>query len=163
MNLTSSPQHHHAADSLAVLTVQLGERHYAFQIADVVEVAALTTLTTLHDAPPELLGMVNRKGEALPLVDLRRIFGHPIGGLDSTSLFVVIRAPQRDAPQTDGLLGVLIDEVIGVEYFPPHSLNIRVATPSVHGIIGASDRLISVIAANHLVEQYVNRYARSTS
>jgi purine-binding chemotaxis protein CheW len=65
------------ADRQPVLTFTLGDGIYALPIEEVIEVAAMVELIPLADAPPEILGMVNRHGEIMPVLDLRQVFKQP--------------------------------------------------------------------------------------
>jgi chemotaxis signal transduction protein len=95
------------AERRAVLLLRLGQARYGLAIAEVREVGVMQALEKVVGAPPHLLGLLNRQGQPLPLLDLRRILGAepPPPRLDD--LFVVV---QRD----NVLLALLVDEVLGV-------------------------------------------------
>ena len=48
-----------------VLTFRLATQQYGLPIDQVLEVAAMVALTTVPDAPPEMMGLANRHGEVL--------------------------------------------------------------------------------------------------
>jgi purine-binding chemotaxis protein CheW len=84
--------------------VRLGELRLGLPLEDVVEVLPAMAHSPLPTAPPVILGVVNRRGEALPLLDLRtRLGGTP-------------RAPHPDdhvvvCRVADRLVGVWLDHV----------------------------------------------------
>lgn len=92
-----------------VLTFQLADQHYALRVADVLEVAAMVALTHMPDSPPALLGIANRHGHLLPILDLRHVFGLPAKPIDSSTLFIVVGTPQRGA-------GLVVDAIHQVDY-----------------------------------------------
>lgn len=54
-----------------LVTFRLGEREYATPLADVREVVRLTGLTDLPGMVPPLAGVLDLRGAALPVLDLR--------------------------------------------------------------------------------------------
>lgn len=99
------------ASFVSVLTFRLDRQEYALPVDEVVEVAALMELTRIADSVPELLGIANRHGTALPVLDLRRVLDAPLAPLDATTLFIV--------GSHDGqMVGLVVDEVQQVEYIP---------------------------------------------
>lgn len=127
-----------------LLTFGLADQLYGLWIADVVEVAAMVDYTRLTDAHPALIGIVNRRGQPLPLLDLRRVMGHPANPPTSDTLFIVI---QRQAH----LLGLIVDQLFQVEYLPTHQFANSPATGRyLHGIISDERRIIQMIAVESL-------------
>lgn len=131
----------------AILTFSLGAQLYALPIEEVVEVAAMVERTTVADAPPELLGVVNRREQILPLLDLRLVFQQPATPVSSSTLFIV-------ASHAGKLVGLVVDEVQQVEYIPaiektPTSARI------IRGIISHKEHLIQIIALPEIMATYL--------
>jgi purine-binding chemotaxis protein CheW len=57
------------------LTFRLGEELFATDVANVREVLDLSEITRVPTAPPYMRGVVNVRGSAVPVVDLRLKFG----------------------------------------------------------------------------------------
>lgn len=140
-------------DTLALLTFRLDDQQYGLPISDVVEVAAMVEIMRIAGQPPEILGMVNRRGTPLTLVDLRKVFGRGGETIDISTLFIV--AAPADQPTQQ--LGLVVDEVQQVEY----TGNIITAMPSpdgaqfIRGIVNHRSRLIQIVAVAPLVRAYV--------
>ncbi|NWF70627.1 MAG: chemotaxis protein CheW [Chloroflexi bacterium] len=131
-----------------VLLFTLGDQEYAMLIEDVLEVAAMVEITHVADPRPEILGVVNRHGTVLWMLDLRRIFGQSAQSVDITTLFIVA---QRGAHQ----LGLVVDEVRQVEYVDLSKLQTSArATELIHGILSHGERLIQLLALSPLLERY---------
>lgn len=94
---------------IAILTFRLADQFYALPIMNVLEVAAMMTLSTMPDSPPAIIGMINRHGEALPVLDLRVAFNLQVTAPDETTLFIVA---QSEIYQ----LGLIVDEIFQVKY-----------------------------------------------
>jgi purine-binding chemotaxis protein CheW len=102
-------------DPIPVLAFRLADQFYALPISCVVEVAAMVALTQLPDAPPVILGLANRHGEVLPILDLRIAFGLPAEPIGLSTLFIVCELDHLRA-------GFVIDEVFQVRYIAPEML-----------------------------------------
>ena len=99
-------------EPLPVVICVVGERQYAIPVTEIVEIAALMKITSIPEAPNEMLGVVNRHGSIVPVIDLRLCFGQNIGALDLSTLFVVVQGPDYAA-------GLVVDGVRGVVTLPP--------------------------------------------
>lgn len=86
-----------------LVTFQLGDREYATPLADVREVVRLQGLTDLPGMAPPLAGVLDLRGAALPVLDLRRA---AVAGARSDVL-VLERAD-------GGSVGVAVDAVRAV-------------------------------------------------
>jgi purine-binding chemotaxis protein CheW len=137
-------------DEMSVLTVYAGKDCYALPIEHVVEVAAMMEFSPLPEAVPELLGVVNRHGDVLPLVDFRQVMGHQAPPVDAQSLFVVVQHENL-------LVGLVVDAIQHVTTIPSRMADWTNATsPYVRGIMSHEDRLIKVVAVPPFVEAYVS-------
>jgi purine-binding chemotaxis protein CheW len=59
------------------LVFPLGPEAYALPLSDVREVVAAPALTALPTAPPSVIGLVNLRGDVLPVFDAARLVGTP--------------------------------------------------------------------------------------
>ena len=136
-------------DRLAILTFRLGSSTYALLIEDVVEVEAMVELMPVLDGPPEVLGLVNRHGSILPLVDLRILFKQPASQVSSLSFFIV-------AVHESWHIGLVVDEVHQVEYVNFIQMEETLASGKyIRGMINLRSQLIPVIALAPLVEAFL--------
>jgi purine-binding chemotaxis protein CheW len=135
------------AEAVPILQFQLGGRMYGLPIEDVVEVAAMVELLPLPGSPPEVLGVANRHGAVLPMLDLRRVFGVEAVPVNSASVFVVSVHGDRQA-------GLMVDTVERVAYVHP-----PIDTPSsgkyIRGIINDRGNLIQIIALSALMNAFL--------
>jgi purine-binding chemotaxis protein CheW len=130
------------------LLFMLGAQEYAVLIEDVTEVTALVEIVTVPDTRPEILGVINRHGAVLWMVDLRRVFNQPAKELDISTLFIVA---QRGETQ----LGLVVDEVRQVDYLDLSQLQSAPATSdTILGIITHGERLLQLISLSPLLMQY---------
>jgi purine-binding chemotaxis protein CheW len=100
---------------VALLSFRLAKQLYCLPIANVVEVAAMISIDRLPDASPALIGVANRHGEILPMLDLRLAFNIEQSPINSSSLFIVAEYRKQ-------MLGLLVDEIQQVLYVNPKAL-----------------------------------------
>lgn len=135
------------SETAAILTFTLGPQFYALPIEDVVEVAAMVERVLLPDTRPEILGVVNRRGAILPLLDLRLVFKQPASPVTSATLFIV-------AQQDTKLVGLVVDEVQQVEYIPA-TKNAPTSGKIIRGIISHKEQLIQIISLPMIVATFL--------
>ena len=130
---------------LPLLTFRLGEARYALLIEDVVEVAAMVDMLSLPTERAEILGYINRRGNILPLVDLRTVFKHPSAPITSATVFIVAAGGNQQ-------FGLVVDAVEQVEYVDALQMSdTLVSSPYLHGIISHQNDMISIIALPSLM------------
>jgi purine-binding chemotaxis protein CheW len=130
-----------APDELQLVVFELGEERYGLDIASVYEIIRHQPVTAVPQAPAFVEGVINLRGRIIPVVDLRRRFGMPLGPLTRSSRIVVCEvAGVRVGLVVDGVSEVLMVPVDAVEQTP------EVAS----GGIGASLRGIAKLG-EHLV------------
>lgn len=98
------------ADSyIPLLTFRLAKQFYALAVDNVIEVAAMVAVTQLPDTSAAFLGIANRHGEALPMLDLRHSFNLPTEAINTSTLFIVVETQNKR-------FGLIVDEIFQVKY-----------------------------------------------
>ena len=136
-----------AYDRIPILTLTLGGEQYALKIDYVVEVAAMVEYSTVADADPSLLGLINRHGQVMPLIDLRVVFQCDAPPIDPNVLFVVSQFE-------DKLVGLVVDTVNQVEYVKQGDLK---SAPGggrwIEQVVSYKDDLIQLISLPAIVKK----------
>lgn len=90
------------------ITFKLGDELFAIDVARVREVLDLTEITRVPTAPPYMRGVVNVRGSAIPVVDLRHKFGLPPTD-DTVNTRIVVLELELDGEVT--VVGGIADSV----------------------------------------------------
>lgn len=91
-----------------VLVFTLEGHRYALPLEDVCELVRAVRLTPLPRAPSVVEGLLNLRGELLPVLDMRRRFRLPARPLSSADHLVVAQAgPRRVSLRVDRAEGLL--------------------------------------------------------
>jgi purine-binding chemotaxis protein CheW len=131
-----------------VLSFRLGQQDYALLIEDVVEVASMVEVMTMAGVSAEVLGLVNRHGSVLPLLDLRAIFQQSSRPFDIATLFIVAQIQGRQA-------GLVIDEIYQVEHIGMEQLqNIAMRGKYIQNVVRRGDHLMQVVALSPLFADF---------
>ena len=102
---TAAPAPQGAGEEAAFLVFQLGDDEFALPIAVVDEVARVPDkITRLPRTPAFLEGVVNLRGDVLPVVDQRRRFDMPPAGNPDGRRLIVVRTERHRA-------GLIVDGV----------------------------------------------------
>lgn len=89
---------------LDLITFVLSGERYGIETRFVREVSRLTAYAVVPGAPEFVVGVTNRRGDVLMIVDLRRLLGLEVRGVADLSRLLVLGGEAPD-------LGVLADEV----------------------------------------------------
>lgn len=97
-----------------VLVFALGEETYAARLQELGEVRAGLSRTPVPEAPEELLGLVNLRGEICPVLDLARLLGVEGVSRENDVILFLRHAEPR--------LGLAVERVLGVETVHPEEM-----------------------------------------
>lgn len=97
----------------------------------------------MPDSPPEFLGVVNRHGHVLPMLDLRPLFQQQVTPLTLQTLFIV-------ATYGGQQVGLVVDDVNQVEYFSTERQT-GMGETFVQGVIPHRDYLVQIITLPALI------------
>ncbi|GFM36027.1 chemotaxis protein CheW [Desulfovibrio psychrotolerans] len=90
------------------LTFSLAEEIFALDISSVREVLELASITRIPRTPPYMRGVINLRGHAVPVLELRRKFGMPPVS-DTVNTCIIIVEVEMGGDTT--IIGTLVDSV----------------------------------------------------
>ena len=102
------------------LTFRLGDELFAINVFKAREVLDLSPITRVPTAPGYLRGVVNVRGNAIPVVDLRAKFGLPQAADTLHTRIIVMELQVDGEPIVVGGLADAVHEVLELE---PHEIN----------------------------------------
>lgn len=122
------------------LIFTLGTQYYALAIDQVAEVAAMVELVETPGVNEVFLGVANRHGESLVMLDLRALFRQPRRAIDTTTVFIVAVVGEQQ-------VGLVVDEVQRISYFAdPPTVGRTYPDRLLAGILTYGEHLVQVIA-----------------
>jgi len=115
------------------LTCKLGEETYGIDILKVQEIREIDRVTRVPKVMRHVRGVINLRGEIVPIVDLALMFGFPQPLLLEDASAIVLNVEGRLV----GLAVSSVSDVIGLadeEILPPPELGDRVIANAISGI-----------------------------
>lgn len=140
-----------ASEFSQYITFKLGDELFAINVAQVREVLEISQITRVPTAPDYMRGVVNVRGKAIPVVDLRLRFGLPQGA-DTVNTRIIVMELELDGEAT--VLGGIADSVHEVIEFeagqvnPPPRIAMRWRTEFIQGMGRRGDDFVIILDVN---------------
>lgn len=130
------------------ITFKLGDELFAIDVAQVREVLELPLITRVPTAPAYMRGVVNVRGKAVPVVDLRAKFNLPSKEDSLASRIVVMELDLDGEATVIGGIADSVHEVIELEpgqIEPPPRIAMRWRTELIKGMGRRGDEFIIIL------------------
>lgn len=138
-----------------LITFQLAEEEYGIDILKVEEIQRMKeiSLTRVPQAEEYIEGVVNLRGNVIPVVDLRKRFGLKEKEMDKQTRIIVVNINERS-------LGFLVDrvnEVIDAEKDsiddPPQEI-VKIDSSFIQGIVRHEERLVIMLDIENIITSF---------
>ena len=135
------------AERIEVLAFSRGGETYGVETCHVREVCQLRDLTAVPCTPPFVAGVMNLRSQIVAIVDLRKFFELPGGGLTELNRVIVLKGGDNE-------LGLLADSIEGVRSVPASDL--QEGLPTLTGIRerflkGITGQMLAVLDGGRLL------------
>lgn len=108
-------------DTIEVLGFMIGTESYGIELNYVNKVHSLKNLTPLPGLPTYVIGIVNIRGNILPVIDMKNIFEIPkLANAESGKVIVL--------DVNEGSLGILADELTGLHTIQANEIQLALPT-----------------------------------
>jgi len=97
----------HRKDQRQIVLFTLEEPRYALDLSTVERVVRAVEITPLPKAPEIVLGVINMKGEIIPVIDVRKLFRLASREMNVDDRFIIARTSRR-------LVALAADSVVGI-------------------------------------------------
>jgi len=103
-NLSQDPQKEERVKRQFIV-VGLGNEHYGIDIRYIDNIVRMQRITRVPKMPNYLIGIINLRGEVLPVISLRLKMGLPADEYEKNTRIIILKT------EFEGSLGVIVDEV----------------------------------------------------
>ncbi|MBQ9120173.1 MAG: purine-binding chemotaxis protein CheW [Lachnospiraceae bacterium] len=129
---------------------KLGEEEYGMDITLVNAIENYTGVVPIPNAPAYILGILNLRGEVIPVYSLRKKFGMPeTGPTESTQLLIARKDGMAVAYKVDSVSEIL--EVADSEFQEIPTIVKNVDTRYAVGVVNKKDRLIVLLDSENIL------------
>jgi purine-binding chemotaxis protein CheW len=138
------------SEVIQFVSFMLDDVEYGVDILSVHEILRYPEITRLPNTPKFIKGVINLRGNVLPVVDVRLRFGFPKGNItDLTRIIVVETGGKQVGLLVDNVYQVVRIPVVNVD--PPSDLITGVSEEFISGIGRLKDRLIVLLNMSHII------------
>jgi len=96
------------------LTFSLGAEEYGLEILKVREIIGYIDVTAVPQTPHHVRGVINLRGQVIPVVDLRAKFGMETAEVTDQSCIIVVEILQDDRKYSMGIIVDHVQEVLDI-------------------------------------------------
>ena len=135
-----------------VLSFQLGKEEYGIPLSCVQEIRSFQAPTRLAGASPEVLGVLELRGDVLPVIDLRKCFHMPSAEVTAATVTIIVNLSARS-------VGIVVDKVNEVVDLTPEqqrsmpAMNGMANDGHISGIGSSGPRMLLLLDLNRLLDQ----------
>lgn len=119
------------------VTFSLCDELFGLAVSRTREILSLIPITRVPQTPDYLLGVVNLRGQVVPVVDMRLKLGLPAGAETEDTCIIVVEVMVDGEPITVGALADAVREVLEIrsdQIEPPPRLGTRLKTEFINGM-----------------------------
>ena len=124
------------------LTFRVGTQWYAVDVSAVFEVANMVAISDVPDMPQAILGVVNIRGNVVPVIDLRVRFNMPQHDLELTTPIIFLH---HDENRLFGMIVDDVDDVILLSSMNITQSSLQRRAPHIAGLVDYENRLIMLL------------------
>jgi len=96
------------------LTFALAHEEYGLEILKVREIIGYIDVTAVPQAPPHVKGVINLRGQVIPVVDLRAKFGMETTDVTDETCIIVVEITHADRKFSTGIVVDRVQEVLDI-------------------------------------------------
>jgi purine-binding chemotaxis protein CheW len=132
------------------LTFVLGTENYALDIMAVKEIRGYENVTKIANAPPYIKGVLNLRGDIVPIIDLRIKFEVGKATYDEFTIVIMLMIGER-------IVGIVVDEVSDVikvdesDIKPPPEFGVAFDSAYLLGLTSINEQMIILINIQKLI------------
>lgn len=119
------------------VTFSLGKELFGVEVNRTKEILSMTPVTHVPQTPDYLLGVINLRGQVVPVVDMRLKLGLPANAETEDTCIIVVDVQVDDETVTVGALADAVREVLEVradQIEPPPKLGTRLKIEFITGM-----------------------------
>ena len=151
--LTSNKEH---IESIAeqYLTFMLIDETYGIEILNVKEIIAYTTLAKVPLMPDFIAGVINLRGNVVPVIDLSVRFAGPAASITKRTSIIILELRGEDLHLDIGIIVDLVNEVLDImpeEIEPAPSFGTSIRTDFIKGMGKVNEKLLILLDITYVL------------
>ncbi len=130
------------------LTFKLGEEEFAAHVSKVLSIMEMTKITKVPKSPEYMKGVINLRGQVLPVVDTRIKFGMTATEYTKNTCIVVMEVEMGNDSVQVGALVDSVQEVLEItedQIQPPPSIGSKYQSEFIYGMAKIDEKFIMLL------------------
>ncbi len=136
------------------LSFRVGEEYFAINAKHIHSIIELTSITKVPQMPEFMLGIINLREQAIPVIDTRIQFGIEPTPTSSSSCIIILEVEVNDQNILIGNLVDAVSEVIDIEkekILPTPDIGGKYKSEFLSGVINSEDKFIMILNIRELL------------
>lgn len=136
------------------LTFQAGNKNLAISILDVKEIIEINTITDVPMTPDYISGVINLRGNVVPVIDLSARLGRHCSEITKRSCIVLVQVDYHEDAQLLGMLVDAVDEILEIpetNIMPPPDFGADIRTDFIQAMGRVGDEFIILLNINRVL------------
>ena len=140
-------------ETLQYIVVSIGNEQYGLDISYVDNIVRMCKITRVPKAPAHYIGVINLRGEIVPLMSLRRKMNLEDDVFTDITRIIILKTEEQ------GLVGIVVDEVKEVIALAEDEIDRNTQnsqsdkTQYINGIGKNGDELISILEISSILDE----------
>jgi len=136
------------------LTFRAGNENLAISILDVKEIIEINTITDVPMTPDYIRGVINLRGNVVPVIDLSARLGRQSSEITNRSCIVLVQVDYNDDAQLLGMLVDAVDEILEIpeaNIMPPPDFGADIRIDFIQAMGRVGDAFIILLNINRVL------------
>jgi purine-binding chemotaxis protein CheW len=144
-----------AEEKLQLVCFKLANEEYAIDITRIQEVVKIDMITSIPQLPEFAMGIVNVRGNIVPVFDLRKLYGLGDKAFNEKSRLLILRHNNK-------LVSVVVDEILDTLKLdkkmidPPPAVGMKIKSGCVKGLGMLYQRIIIVLELDPILQEIID-------
>lgn len=145
--LAKEPEEIKAGEYMEIVEFLLAQEHYGVETGYIREVYPLKDYTPVPCTPRFVLGLINVRGQIIPVIDMKKFFDMPEKGLSELNKVIILNSERSALSRAGGMeFGILADAILGV-----HSIEVGEIQPPLPTLTGIREEFLKGVTAERMV------------
>ena len=130
------------------VTFSLGDELFGVEVTRTREILSVTPVTKVPQTPDYLLGVINLRGQVVPVIDMRLKLGLPVSDQTEDTCVIVVEVQVDGEPIVVGALADAVREVLEIrtdQVEPAPRLGTRLNTEFISGMGKVDDQFLILL------------------
>ena len=148
--MSNARDHLQSKEAQEYLSFILSDEQYALDITSVKEIRGYEKVTPIANAPSHIKGVLNLRGDIVPIIDLRIKFNIPNPTYNAFTIVIMLHVHSR-------VIGIVVDGVSDVvrlteeEVRPPPDFGVAFDSRFLKGLATVDDHMIILVNIEQLI------------